>query len=435
MRIWISLGVMAWLCGSLGSAAAIPLVTAPCGARATCKRAAPQRRERALLDQLEALRLRATHELVASRKLYEATLSNARRAWALAKPAGSWKPPEGMRASLATASVGANAPARARASSTSIPSVPPDEFYLQTTVDYPPRWVAARRAVNVRWTLFDQRHLPDAWSPLDASEHAIYSDLGHQQPITARRTRYTQRVSGLGLLPGRYFIAAEIVVRGIQPRLAIISLGTFLVRQPPAPGVRVLLPHYSGWYYRHAAIKLGRSKALLRGRTIQLSTSVERRGFQVGPKAAPVYLEVVAESGFRQVALYRAIHRLRRPRERLRLRFDHGLPSGPYQLRLTAYSVAKTQRHGSRGVYDYQRLPLTVTSTGRAVGAPPPQHARKPLQRQIDQRLTSYLRQQSAVSFYRQRLQLLQQAWQAALANLAAQSRPTTSPTRAPRGP
>lgn len=270
-----------------------------------------------------------------------------------------WIAPTNIEAQMVVASNTSSVP---RISSFTIPDVNPDEFYLHCTVNFPPTWVRQQKKVKVSWYIYDHRHLPTA-SSIQNTNKAIFHKYGYSKPVRSNKVNYYQRVRGLGLLPGRYFVATKVVAAsGRYPRPTQVSLGVFRVTKEGVKYVAFNLPHYRKWYQSYKSpLRLSEVKARVKGKGIMIGGKLDHSSFSSDSK--PVIIEIIAESGYGSKVIYRQDRRLKRGSEKLKLKLkEHGLKPGAYQLRISVYTEyqAGTKYKYLRGASAFQRIPITI---------------------------------------------------------------------------
>ena len=241
-------------------------------------------------------------------------------------------------------------------SSYKVQTVNPDDFYVHVQSHYPNSWVNTNKRVRINWYIFDERYLPMA-SPQQNNEKAIYTNTYNSKAIRFRSMRYSNHVAGLGLKPGRYFVAAvfrekrayvpysQRKRRRYVPAQTQVSLAVFRVTQSPSKEVKVVLPHYRTWYSTYKnVIRLEGVNARYRRGKVEISGKFDHTKFVKG--GLPTYLEVTAKTGKLRRAIYRQAVKVRSVsgnRFRITIK-DHGLPVGTQQLDLSVYGEYATGR-------------------------------------------------------------------------------------------
>ncbi len=303
-------------------------------------------------------------------KIYTNSLDNFKQArTAIYRAKGQavprYKPPQGFEVSVARLSGSSSYPTY---SSYKVPTVDPDDFYIHVQADYPDEWVKGRRRMRIKWYIYDDSYLPTA-SPYQNEDKAIYRSKYHSKGISTRSIRYRNHVTGLGLLPGRYFAAVvfrESYTAGkhksYSKREKQVSLAAFRIARSAPPGVKLLLPHFRDWYGTYKKkITLGSVRASGNKRRITVSGSFDRAEFN--PDLAPAYIEVATTTGAR--VIYRARVKIRKATNN---RFSakigkHGLSPGTHRLRVTIYTEYATGRKYYKpfeGCRSEQKVEVTV---------------------------------------------------------------------------
>ncbi len=264
------------------------------------------------------------------------------------KPVTPYVPPKGFEIEPVVAAAKPADYYRLRGTS-KVSVVPPDSFRLYVRVLFPKDWIAQRRKVSIGCKIYSERYLPMATRYQNTTK-AIYRVSAFSKIVTRRETVFNSTVHGLGLLPGRYFASCVVSTR-TYPSTYLVSLGMFRVKGKLPPAVRVLLPHYRDWYRSYKSVVGWRDlKAKVRGKSIQLSGSYERKDFARGQK--PVHIEAKILQGQKSRVVLRRYQKLTRRRMSFRGRYfnikEHGLKPGTYTLRVTLYTEYST---GTRWVY------------------------------------------------------------------------------------
>jgi len=317
-----------------------------------------QARVKALETQRSAIRELSSWASTNSRemrRLYDSSRINLEQARAAilkaqGKPVTPFVPPKGFEIEPVVA---ARTPAdyyRLRRRPSTVSVVPPDDFRLFVQVFFPQSWVTKRKQVSIGCKIYSERYLPMATQYQNTTK-AIYRVSAFSKTVTRRETVFNATVSGLGLLPGRYFASCVVSTRRTYPRVYLVSLGMFRVKGKLPPAVKVLLPHYRDWYYTYNKMLVWQNlSARVRGGAIQLSGKYDRLKFARGQ--GPVYIEAVARRGGKPSVLLRRYQKLTRGRMTFGGRYfkisDHGLKPGTYTLRVTLYTEYQS---GTRYLY------------------------------------------------------------------------------------
>lgn len=269
-------------------------------------------------------------------KLYSDSLANLVQARAaIRRGAAPYQEPKGFEIEPVVVSSSMTYPGAA--STYAVQSVPPDNFYLHTRVQFPDAWVAVKKRLTVTYNIFPETYLPMATTYQNAT-NAIFQAYSYSLTVLAKTDTFRSRVAGLALTPGRYYVSC-VVSTYDYPRDYMVSLGLFRVDGKLPASVKTYPPHHAGWYRTYdPQVKLDDLKATVKGKTIALSGAFTRVKFEKGKKLSPVRFEAIAEQGDNR----HVILRFAQPITAEKTKFggkaftvaDANLPPGTYTLRL-----------------------------------------------------------------------------------------------------
>ncbi|MCA9668148.1 MAG: hypothetical protein KC503_21265 [Myxococcales bacterium] len=269
------------------------------------------------------------------------------------KRAPTWQRPQGLEVETARVSDSSVYPS---ASKYKVPVVDPEKIYVHVQTYYPREWIADRQhRISIDWYIFDHRFIPMA-AEYQKSERAVHRSSHRSHILSRASERWRHHVQGLGLLPGRYFVAGVFrevrpyrrYSRGYRyrPRQAAVSLGVFRVTRKAPPGVDMLLPHYRDWYRSYGnkvTLTDVKVSAAARGRFVNVRGRFKINDYKRDMR--PAIIEVKATGQNRNIIIYRQRKKIRRADNRFSLRIKgHTLAHGRYKLRVTVYTEHKSGR-------------------------------------------------------------------------------------------
>ena len=217
--------------------------------------------------------------------------------------------------------------------------------------------------LQVSFQIYSENYLPMATRYQNLTR-AVYRVTSKSQTVTRRESTFNAAISGLALLPGRYFVSCVVATKS-YPVIYLVSLGMFRVEGELPSGVRVLLPHYRKWYQTHnPVVTWNQLRATVQRGAIKISGSYTRKDFKRGQKR--VYIEALAVSGRRTTVVLRRYQKLSRARMTFGGRYfsvqDHLLPAGRYTLYVNLYTESQAGRRYlyTRGTRAIRSVQLTI---------------------------------------------------------------------------
>ncbi len=270
-------------------------------------------------------------------KLYSDSLANLVQARAaIRKGEAPYQEPKGFEIEPVVVTSASTYPGAA--STYTVQTVPPDNFYLHTRVQFPDPWVALKKRLTVTYNIYPEAYLPMATTYQNAT-NAIFQAYSYSLTVLAKIDTFRSRVVGLALPPGRYYVSC-VVSTYDYPRDYMVSLGLFRVEGKLPGTVKSYPPRHAGWYRTYdPQVKLDDFKATVKGKTISLSGAFTRVKFEKGKKVSPAQFEAVAESGDNRHVILRFSQPITGEKNKFGGKpftvSDANLPPGTYTLRLT----------------------------------------------------------------------------------------------------